>query len=189
MTTENPNIKTLVNSTITWQLSFHGKVTEVVMELNGKKHPLALRKEGYHLSLTLKESGIYNFSFTDIHQNTYVSDLYALEAIEDEAPNVEITGIAQYSYFDFGPENQIQFNANIADDYGIDDAYIIATVSKGSGESVKFREEKISFNSGLKKGAKQLYLTKKIALNDLKMEMGDELYFYYAYARGNYSNH
>lgn len=178
VTTENPNIETLVNSTITWQLSFHGEVTEVVMEFNGKKHPLALRKEGYHLSLTLKESGIYNFSFTDIHRNTYVSDLYALEAIEDEAPNVEITGIAQYSYFDFGPENQIQFNANIADDYGIDDAYIIATVSKGSGESVKFREEKISFNSGLKKGAKQLYLTKKIALNDLKMEMGDELYFY-----------
>ena len=178
ITTENPNVKALVNSSVSWELSFNKKVSEVIMELNGKTQPLELTEEGYYIKLQVKESGIYNFRFKDLNRNTYLSDLYSIEAVEDEAPKVEISGIPQYSYFDFGQENQIQFTTSIIDDYGIDDAYIIATVSKGTGESVKFREEKISFNNEIKKGAKQLQLGKKIRLNDLKMEMGDELYFY-----------
>lgn len=178
ITTENPNVKALVNSSVSWELSFNKKVSEVVMELNGKTQPLELTEEGYYIKLQVKESGIYNFRFKDLNRNTYLSDLYSIEAVEDEAPKVEISGIPQYSYFDFGQENQIQFTTSIIDDYGIDDAYIIATVTKGTGESVKFREEKISFNNEIKKGAKQLQLGKKIRLNDLKMEMGDELYFY-----------
>ena len=178
ITTENPNVKALVNSSVSWELSFNKKVSEVVMELNGKTQPLELTEEGYYIKLQVKESGIYNFRFKDLNRNTYLSDLYSIEAVEDEAPKVEISGIPQYSYFDFGQENQIQFTTSLIDDYGIDDAYIIATVSKGTGESVKFREEKISFNNEIKKGAKQLQLGKKIRLNDLKMEMGDELYFY-----------
>tara|TARA_R110000868_G_scaffold243082_1_gene498799 strand:- start:22 stop:2241 length:2220 start_codon:yes stop_codon:yes gene_type:complete len=178
ITTENPNVKALVNSSVSWELSFNKKVSEVVMELNGKTQPLELTEEGYYIKLQVKESGIYNFRFKDLNRNTYLSDLYSIEAVGDEAPKVEISGIPQYSYFDFGQENQIQFTTSLIDDYGIDDAYIIATVSKGTGESVKFREEKISFNNEIKKGAKQLQLGKKIRLNDLKMEMGDELYFY-----------
>ena len=178
ITTENPNVKALVNSSVSWELSFNKKVSEVIMELNGKTQPLELTEEGYYIKLQVKESGIYNFRFKDLNRNTYLSDLYSIEAVEDEAPKVEISGIPQYSYFDFGQENQIQFTTSLIDDYGIDDAYIIATVSKGTGESVKFREEKISFNNEIKKGAKQLQLGKKIRLNDLKMEMGDELYFY-----------
>jgi hypothetical protein len=35
----------------------------------------------------------------------------------------------------------------ITDDYGISDAYMVATVAKGLGEAVKFREEKMAFST------------------------------------------
>ena len=62
--------------------------------------------------------------------------------------------------------------------YGLANAAIIATVSKGSGESVKFREEKIAFDAPITKGIKTMTATKSISLDALKMELGDELYFY-----------
>tara|TARA_R110000868_G_scaffold774_2_gene5628 strand:+ start:201 stop:2420 length:2220 start_codon:yes stop_codon:yes gene_type:complete len=177
-TLNNPNIKALVNSRISWQLEFKGEVSEVVLELLGNTYPLESKKGGYTTGLTLETSGFYNFRFKDKENRFYVSDLYSLEAINDEAPLVEITGIPQYTYFDFGDDKQINFQTNIKDDYGMADAYIIATVSKGSGESVKFREEKIEFNAKITRGTKNLELSKKILLDDLKMEVGDELYFY-----------
>jgi hypothetical protein len=72
----------------------------------------------------------------------------------------------------------VNFTAVVSDDFGIADAYIIATVSKGTGESVKFREEQLQFDSEIIRGSKNLQLNKKIDLDRLKMEMGDELYFY-----------
>ena len=38
--TENPNVKTLVNSTISWQLLFNAEVSKVVIELNGKTYSI-----------------------------------------------------------------------------------------------------------------------------------------------------
>ena len=176
--TSNPNLKTLVHSRILWQLVFNGDVSEVVMEFMGNTYPLTPKKEGFAIDLTLEASGFYNFRFKDSENKSYVSDLYALEALEDKAPLIEVVGIPQYTYFDFEDDKQINFQTSIQDDYGIADAYIIATVSKGSGESVKFREEKIGFDTKITKGAKNLQLSKKIVLDDLKMEVGDELYFY-----------
>ncbi|HNG43765.1 MAG TPA: hypothetical protein PK203_18780, partial [Cyclobacteriaceae bacterium] len=66
----------------------------------------------------------------------------------------------------------------LTDDYGLTDAYIIATVSKGSGESVKFREEKIRFSNTGKIQGRQLNAHQTLDLKRLGMEPGDELYFY-----------
>jgi hypothetical protein len=48
----------------------------------------------------------------------------------------------------------VNFTAVVSDDFGIADAYIIATVSKGTGESVKFREERLQFDSEVRGVAK-----------------------------------
>ena len=86
--------------------------------------------------------------------------------------------LKQFTSFDHNDAKIVQLNTEITDDYGITDAFIIATVSKGSGESVKFREEKLSFNSDVNSGSRSLVLNKRIDLDAMKMEPGDELYFY-----------
>jgi hypothetical protein len=55
---------------------------------------------------------------------------------------------------------------------------IMATVAKGKGESVKFKEYKLNFTQGFGAHKAQYDVQKMINLPTLNMEPGDELYFY-----------
>ena len=177
-TMTEPNVKAVVNSKIDWRLQFDNPVSSVFMERMGESFPLQKVDDGYTIRQSLKESGFYSFKFKNEDGVEFTSDLFSLEAIPDNTPEIEILGLEQYTYFDFLDTKKIQLQSTITDDYGIDEAYIIATVSKGSGESVKFREEKLNFNEAIQKGKRNLNVTKNIDLDALKMEVGDELYFY-----------
>ena len=178
ISTENPNIRAVTGAAITWRLEFDGEVANVRMDRMGEIFTLGQKNESFILSQTLEASGFYSFSFEDKNGNKFVTDLYSMEAIVDEAPLVEIDGLDQYSYFEYNEAKQLPLNTKVSDDFGISDAFIVATVSKGSGESVKFREETVRFEGTLSKGKKQLQLKKLLDLDKLKMDPGDELYFY-----------
>lgn len=177
-TVSRSNIKAVVNSSIGWTLKFDNPVTGVFMERMGETFPLQKVEGGYTIRQSLVESGFYSFNFKNEDGVQFTSDLFSLEAIPDNSPEIEILGLEQYTYFEFSDTKKIQLQSTIIDDYGIEEAYIIATVSKGSGESVKFREEKLNFNETFLKGQSSLNVTKNIDLDALKMEVGDELYFY-----------
>nr|WP_288934516.1 tryptophan-rich sensory protein [uncultured Allomuricauda sp.] len=176
--TTNPNIKAVEGSRIIWNLEFDGDVKEVEMDLMGERIRFTKNQESYRLTKTLEASGFYSFTFKDLEGNDYVSDLYSLEMVTDEPPMVQIEGLDNYTYFEFDDDKRLILSTNISDDFGIDDAYIIATVSKGSGESVKFREETVRFDRAIPKGNKRIQLKQPLDLGALKMDPGDELYFY-----------
>ncbi len=178
LNTSNPNIKAVEGSQITWNLTFDGEVQEVTMDRMGELMTLSKNGEQYQLSQPLQTSGFYSFTFKDLEGNAYVTDLYSLEVTPDNPPMIEISDLAQYSYFEFSDDKTIPLNTQIFDDYGVNDAFIVATVSKGSGESVKFREETLRFDEAISKGKKQQRLKKLLDLTQLKMDPGDELYFY-----------
>ncbi|TLP71887.1 tryptophan-rich sensory protein [Maribacter sp. ACAM166] len=177
-TSIDPNVKAVTNSRIQWVLQFDHLVSQVSMERMGETIPLTKVENTYQIEVSLIESGFYNFTFTNEDGTVFTSDLFALEAIPDNHPEVEIFGLPQYSYFDASDAKKVELQSTISDDFGISDAYIIATVSKGSGESVKFREEKLKFHEQITKGQKKIKVTRSLDLNILKMEVGDELYFY-----------
>ncbi|MDP5062820.1 MAG: tryptophan-rich sensory protein, partial [Maribacter sp.] len=174
----DPNIKAITGATVLWTLEFDNLVTEVYLDRMGELIPLQKGKKGYSIRQLLSESGFYSFKFKNEEGIEFTSDLFSLEAIPDNQPEIEILGLEQYTYFDFSDKKIVELESAISDDYGIDQTYIIATVSKGSGESVKFREEKLNFKETISKGVKSVRATKTLDLNALKMEMGDELYFY-----------
>ena len=69
------------------------------------------------------------------------------------------------------------------DDYGLADAHLVATVAKGSGEAVKFREQVIPFDGDNEDepspgSSITRRFTKTLDLAALGLEPGDELYFY-----------
>jgi hypothetical protein len=107
-----------------------------------------------------------------------LSDLYQIQIIKDMPPVILIKSPKQYTYIDAGEAKAVNINTAITDDYGVSDALIMATVAKGSGEGVKFKEYKINFNSGFADNRRAYDLQKKIDLTSLGMEPGDELYFY-----------
>ncbi len=176
--TQDPNIRALIGTTILWELRFEGAVFEVIMERGGERFPLQPTGEFFTLRQVLDGSGFYSFRFSDSLGNWQVSDLYALEAIPDKPPTAKIEGVPQFTYFGAEDALRLDFTAQIFDDLGISDAYIVATVSKGSGESVKFREERLGFDTPLTPGTRSEKLSKILNLKQLQMDIGDELYFY-----------
>lgn len=176
--TTEMNIKAVEGSKVTWKLNFEGIVKEVVMESQGHTYPMTLKGENYTKTITITTSGFYNFKFTDTTGVAYVSDLYAIESMKDESPEIDILKLKQFTTFNHKEDKIVPLKVDITDDFGIADAYIIATVSKGSGESVKFREERLRFEKKIVRGSKKQQLSRQINLKKLKMEPGDELYFY-----------
>ena len=176
--TSEMKIRAVIGSSVTWELEFDSKVASVYMESMGTSYPMKLSGDKYKRSNILSASGFYNFRFKDTSGNEYASKLYTIEVVEDAIPEIEIKGIPKFLIYETTDDKQFSFEALVKDDFGIADAYIIATVSKGTGESVKFREEKLIFSETFKKGKTRLELSKTIDLDQFKMEAGDELYFY-----------
>ncbi len=172
------DVNAVEGSRISWELEFSDTLETVSIENMENSYVMELKDGKYTFNLSLTNSSFYNFKFSDKNGNTYFSDLYALEVTKDEPPTADIKGIEQFTQFEFTEDKTVQFNSEITDDYGLNEAYIVATVSKGSGESVKFREEQLSFDNSLIRGSKSQNLSKKISLDAMKMEPGDELYFY-----------
>lgn len=99
------------------------------------------------------------------------SELFSIKVLKDQPPTVRIVQPAQTRTEIVPPvTGPVIVQAAVTDDYAVTDAHLVATVAKGSGESVKFREQTIPFDAG---GS-----TKVLDLAALGMEPGDELYFF-----------
>jgi len=175
------NLKAPENSQIHWQVTFKGRVEQAFIVLNDGDS-LRLQpnsKETYVTQWLLKEKGFYQIVFKpEATPNAWkVSDFFALEPIPDARPKLTITGINENEEFLYRPSIDINFKTQITDDYRITDAYIVATVSKGQGESVKFREQKLRFGN-FSPGRRNYQLQKTLNLQKLGMAPGDELYFF-----------
>ncbi|MFC4635034.1 tryptophan-rich sensory protein [Dokdonia ponticola] len=178
------NVKVVEGTRLSWKLGFNQPVREVRLEGLGEKDVIMTSQKNGNpneyvtQSMIPQASGYYNVRFTDSLGAQYVSDLYSVEVVKDKAPTIEIKDIPQFTSFDFDDDKVLNFTAEMVDDFGLKTTFIIATVSKGAGESVKFREEKLAFDQKLVQGSKKARLSKNIRLDELKMELGDELYFY-----------
>ncbi len=160
---------------VNWTISTNVAVKNVVLIFNeGEK--LSLKgnpSTKWRGSLVITKPGFYQVSI-----DCKLSDLYQVQVIKDAIPVIHIKSPKQYTHIDAGEAQRVTVNANITDDYGINNAQIFATVAKGSGESVKFKDTTFSFATSFNQHSKQYNLQRIIDLPKLGMEPGDELYFY-----------
>lgn len=183
------NIKAAENSIIRWSVSFKGEIDQAVIVMN-TGDSLRLREnteKQYQAQWQLKEKGFYQILFKQkisakARKKGKVnewksSDFFALTPVRDTRPKLALSGMNDYEELLYKPSIDIHFKTKIRDDYGITDAYIVATVSKGKGESVKFREQKMRFGN-FAPGQKNYQLQKTLNLQKLGMAPGDELYFF-----------
>lgn len=166
-------------STATWTLTFTEKANDVQIIFSKNDSLTLTTKDARTFSgkRILKNSTLYQISWTGA-DGKKMSDYYRIETVTDKAPEVAFIDQRQSVELTLSDHPVISLKAKIADDYQIADAYIIATVAKGSGESVKFREEKIRFTSPTAFNLRNATATKSIDIKGLGLEPGDELYFY-----------
>ena len=164
-------------ATVSWVITTNFPVKTAWLLFNEKeKVPLIVGntdKTKWKAAKTIIQPGFYQVAI-----DGKLSDLYQVQVIKDGAPIIRIKTPKQYTHIDAGEKPQVNLTANIQDDYGIADALIFATVAKGSGEGVKFKEYKLNFNALFGAHNRSYDVQKLIDLPALNMEPGDELYFY-----------
>ena len=109
-------------------------------------------------------------------------EIYSLKIIKDQPPAVRVVQPAAARTVVLPAAPTVTVEAVGTDDYGLADAHLVATVAKGSGEAVKFREQTIPFDLDPAQGnppdTRNRRFTKTLDLATLGLEPGDELYFY-----------
>lgn len=177
-TSSTPDLKMPEGSGVRWSVKFSSPVTHPKIFLSGKDSiDLRLLNDKYTTTINLNESGFYQIQWTD-NQKVVRSDYHKIEIIKDQAPKVVVDNLNQFTRLSLADQRKLTLQSTLTDDYGLTKASIIATISKGSGESVKFREERLQFEKPASISGRKVTAELKLDLNKLGMEPGDELYFY-----------
>lgn len=134
-------------STLHWKVVFSKPIQQAAIIWDGRDTTsLKGTSQGFETRRERTGSGFYQLQWKD-DLGAHTSDFYELKAIPDQAPKITIDNLSQFTQLSADDSKMIQFHATLADDYGLVQSDVIATVSKGSGESVKFREERLTFSS------------------------------------------
>jgi hypothetical protein len=171
------DIKAPEGSNVLWNIQFSDSIKSATVLLAGKDSINFIGKQNsYQADHFISTSAFYQLQWNDGKLHT--SDYFKIEVIKDEAPKISVTSLSQFTRLTFADQLTLPLKATLTDDYALTNASIIATVSKGSGESVKFREEKLRFENPVNIRGKQINASRTLNLTKLRMEPGDELYFY-----------
>lgn len=160
---------------VSWRIKTNVSIKKALLIFNDKEKIAlkdAVNGEEWTTQKSITQPGFYQVSI-----DGKLSDLYQIQVVKDAPPVIHLKSPKQYTYIDGGEAQKVNINAALNDDYGIAEALIMATVAKGRGEGVKFKEYKLSFDESFA-GRPAYDVQKLVSLPALNMEPGDELYFY-----------
>lgn len=173
------NVAALSGSRLTWRVKLANAAGISLRLSDGKSQENVFQeKDGTHeYRDKLLHSGIYNLKAYRDDSLVWQSEFYRLEALPDLPPKITPTSKELYRYHLLNDAKKISVSAKISDDFRVQNAFIVATLARGSGENVKFREVRLPLNPST---FKQANLTKVLDLKALDFTPGDELYYYWA---------
>ncbi len=161
---------------IMWQLKTNVSVKKLALIFNDKQvlslQPLNAEHTNWSGRRSFTHPGFYQVAI-----DNKLSEFYKIEMIKDLPPVINIQAPKPNLIIDFGSPRKVMLSVGLSDDYGVNDASVSATISSGSGEAVKFKEQQLTF-SDFAKGNVKYNLKKLLDLDALGMKPGDELYFY-----------
>ena len=175
---KSPDIKAAEGSVVSWNVEFSSVPERALIVFSGADS-LSLKSDGEWFlgDVRVASTGFYQVAWLDANE-WKASDFYKLEVVADLPPQLAVRDLPQFQQFDWDEIEKVNVKADLTDDYGLKDAYLVATVAKGSGESVKFREEKLLFERPTTITGKRVSAERTIDLKKMGLEPGDELYFY-----------
>lgn len=170
-----PNIKIAAGARVAWQLTTT-RPAAVDLAVNDRKkirlRPMAGEPTRYRAAQIIRESAFYTIAL-----NGRPSDYYAIEVAPDQAPVIQVHQPQPFVEIQFGQSRRVSLRGIISDDYGLTRADLVATVARGAGEAVTFREMVLPLRY-TRVSATAYTVRHTLDLNQLKLTYGDELYFY-----------
>lgn len=172
-----PEIRAEENAVITWTMITSGPVQRVYILMNDA-NLIPLDRTNAEGSEWTARYALITGGYYQIMIDTLKSPIYPMEMIKDQLPEIVVHQPGSETVIEYGTPANTGVRLTVSDDYGVQHSEILATVSSGSGEAVKFQQHRISFSESFKSGLKSYTLNRSIDLSKLAMKPGDELYFY-----------
>lgn len=167
-------------STLSWSVDISGNVNDVALIFNDRDRvELVSDGEAFKGEITTENRLIYRIAVTSVDTTIY-SNYYSIEVTEDQPPRFRVSLPIQMRTLLTENKRQTEMNVQVMDDYGIQDISLYTTLARGSGESVRFREQRMAFDriSGI--GTRQAEASIMLYADSLELTPGDELYVYAA---------
>ncbi len=162
------------HSRASFEIRFSKRVASARLIFNGDDTLRLKDENGKFIGKKILDTGgFYVLQFEDEHGHKQTSDYHKLELLRDNAPTIVISEPDQRSEMDISKTASLLLTATIRDDYGIAETKVVAIITQGKGESVKFREQVLPFESI----AGEKY-SRRFDLKALGLSPGDELYLY-----------
>ncbi len=176
VTTTKNDLEFIEGSTVQWSLSLSEPEVDYQILINGEAPIRLIRQPNgqFTASKAISKTAIYTVGYG--HDKT-LPGVYSLSVNKDQPPKVRIVE-PNKSLVELARSAEPRFTAKalVSDDFAISEVKILASVAKGSGEAVKFRDEVFSFDHKTEQAHADLY-SKEWELKSLNMEPGDEVYF------------
>ncbi|MEX2364194.1 MAG: hypothetical protein WD597_11250, partial [Balneolaceae bacterium] len=172
------NISTPDQSEVNWFVTVNGEVDSVQLIFSeGMTLDLNKKNGFYSTNLQATENGIYQIRMVNADTTVY-SDFKSIRVINDDPPGFVVQKPENSRSFINQNERDVEIDVEVGDDYGITQTKINATLARGSGENVRFRERTLSFENLVGIGSSEVSAKTILNADSLEMEPGDELYFY-----------
>jgi hypothetical protein len=174
---EQLDIEVIEGSTVQWQLRLSPPSSDYQIIVDGLP-AINLKRQAdgvFFASSQINKTAIYRIKQT---RGDDLTGIYSIAVNKDKKPKVRIIE-PDKSLLVLAKSAPAYFDAKalVSDDFGIGEVKILASVAKGSGEAVKFRDAEFSFDSKTHTNKNTELHSKRWDLKALGMAPGDEVYF------------
>ena len=181
--TDSLDLELPEGSTVTWQLRFRRPGRYALVIGDDEPMPMAPGPGDTHVARTrIDRTSLYRIVAEDNGGEQALAGVYTLSVSLDKPPRVRVVEPDDTTLeIERGDPARFASRVEVSDDFGLGQVEIRASVAKGSGEGVKFRDEVFDFDSQSAheagSGAGRSY-SRAWDLEALGMEPGDEVYFF-----------
>ena len=172
---QRADMKAPEGSSITFSIQFSLPPDLVTGYWSGLADSFSKQSSSWTFQKKFEEGSIYQIQASKDTLN-YLSPYHLIDIIHDKPPQIVISGIPQFQRFEWYEPVELRVKAAVTDDYGLSEVYLLATITEGSGESIRFREQRIEMAKSV--SGNKIELQKVIKAIDFNMEPGNEFYFH-----------
>jgi len=164
---------------VTWRITVEGTATAAAL-VTTAGDSIPLRRDGLdRMIAALAPDGPRLYQIAALGPGGRATTGYhRLVVLPDAAPVVTVVRPDLRTTLPPGGPTRVDLEVLASDDYGLTGAAIVATLTSGQGEAVKFREQRLAFERREDRPGGGWLLRRTLDLVALGLGPGDELYFY-----------
>lgn len=175
---ELENIEAPEGSMIRWEMDASDDVKEIILRFSDRSS-LSLKQNEDHFDgvLEVRNNDIYQLELTN-SDTTIQTKFFGISVRGDQPPRFTFSEPKSNRVRISSKEPSTAVEVEVIDDYGVMSVSLQGTLARGSGESVRFSDQLLSFDNIEGLGTRLVKASASIHLDSLGMEPGDEFYFY-----------